>query len=67
MVVLWVVFEDIRLLFVIESPYKFVNTKVFPPFFAVYKPSMPSQLTDPEVHKEYLHLLCMADVELSCA
>ena len=45
MVILWVILEDFRLLFVIEGPYELVNIKVFSPFLAVYEPCILSQLT----------------------
>ena len=66
-IVLRVVLENPRLLFVIEGPYKLVDTEVFPPFFAVYEPGVFSQLTVIDLNVKYLHLLCMVDVELSCA
>ena len=44
MVILWVILEDFRLLFVIEGPYELVDTKVFSPFFAIYEPYILSQL-----------------------
>lgn len=45
MIVLWVVLEDLRFLDVIERPYELVDAKIFSPFFAVYEPSVFSQLT----------------------
>lgn len=45
MIVLWVVVEDLRFLDVIERPYELIDAKVFSPFFAVYEPSVFSQLT----------------------
>ena len=45
MIILRVILEDFRLLFVIEGPYELVDTKVFSPFFAVYEPCTISQLT----------------------
>ena len=45
MVILWVILEDFRLLFVIEGPYELVNTEVFSPSFAVYEPCIVFQLT----------------------
>ena len=44
MIVLRVVLEDFRLLYVVEGPYKLINTKVFPPFFTVYEPGVFPQL-----------------------
>lgn len=67
MIVLWVVLEDLRLLYVIKCPYELVNTKVFPPFLAIYEPDIFSQITAIDLNGKYLHLLCMVDVELSCA
>lgn len=66
MIVLRVVFEDLRLLFVIEGPYELVDTKVFPPFFAIYEPNHSFQRRAVDVNGKHLHLLCMVDVELSC-
>lgn len=67
MIVLRVVLEDLRLLFVIEGPYELVDAKVFPPFFTIYEPSIFSQLPTIDLDSKYLHLLCLFDVELSCA
>lgn len=50
MVVLRVVLEDFRLLFVVKGPYELVDAKVFPPFFAVYKPRILPQLTAVDVN-----------------
>ena len=38
MIVLRVVLEDLRLLFVFEGPYELIDAKVFSPFFTVYEP-----------------------------
>ena len=67
MIVLRVVLEDLRLLFVIEGPYELIDAKVFPPFFTIYKPGTSSQLPAIDLNSKYLHLLCLFDVELSCA
>lgn len=67
MIVLRVVFEDLWLLYVIEGPYELVNTKVFPPFFAVYEPGVFSQPTAIDLNGKYLHLLRLVDDELSSA
>lgn len=66
MIVLRVVLENLRLFFVIEGPYELVDTKIFPPFFAVYEPSIVPQLAAIDVNGKYLHLLCVVDVKLSC-
>lgn len=39
-VILWVVLEDLGLLFVIEIPYKVVNSKVCPPFLTLDEPEI---------------------------
>ena len=66
MIVLRIVLEDLGLLFVIEGPYELVDTKVFPPFFAVYEPNRFIQRAAIDVDGKHLHLLCLVDVELSC-
>lgn len=67
MIVLRIVLENLRLLSVIEGSYELVDTKVFSPFFAVYEPSIFFQITAIDLSIKHLHLLCMVDVELSCA
>ena len=67
MIVLRVVLEDPRLLFVIEGPYELVDTKVFPPLFTVYEPGIFSQLRAINLNGKYLHLFGKVYVELSRA
>lgn len=37
-IILWIVLEDLGLLFIIEASNQFVNPEIFPPLLAVYKP-----------------------------
>lgn len=38
MVVLWIVFEDLSFLYVVETPHKLVHPEILPPFLALYEP-----------------------------
>lgn len=46
-IILWIVFEDLRLLFIVEASNQFINTKIFPPLLAVYEPGILLALADP--------------------
>ena len=41
-VILWIVLEDLRLLFVVEVPNQIVYLEFFPPFLTVHKPAVVS-------------------------
>ena len=68
-VILWVVLENLRLLFVLEVLDQIVHTstKLFPPRLAINEPeSMVSTSPDVVYPMDYTHFLGEVDIELAC-
>lgn len=65
-IVLNVVFEHFRLLFVVKVFQKVVHAKVFPPFLAINEPLLPSDDIIETAAMEKIHLFGQVDVEFPC-